>query len=90
MSQYPDYSLPFKITTDASDQGIGAVFSQVNDDIEIPIQFISRTLQPAEKKWCVREKEALAIIYACETFQPYLYVSKIYYVPSLRGHFYII
>jgi hypothetical protein len=57
MLQYPDYTLPFKVTTDASNDGIGAVLNQVDDGVEKPFQFISRSLQPAEKKWCIRGKE---------------------------------
>jgi hypothetical protein len=70
--RHPDYSLPFKLQTDASDRGLGAVLSQVVNGQEHVVLYLSRTLQPADRKWSPREKEALAIIWACEKCRPYL------------------
>ncbi len=50
MLHYPDFKKVFKVRTDASDEGIGGVLSQTNDEEEEKmIPYISRTLQPAEK-----------------------------------------
>jgi transposase InsO family protein len=68
----PDFTKTFKLQTDASDRGLGVVLSQNFDGREYPIAYASRTLSPGELKWDTREKEALAIIWGCEHFRPYL------------------
>ncbi len=57
----PDFSCPFLLLTDASDTGLGAVLSQVQESEEHPVLYISRKLTPAEKNYATVEKEALAI-----------------------------
>lgn len=66
---YPDFSLPFTLTTDASDIALGSVLSQQNR----PIAFYSRTLNSAERNYSVIEKELLSILEGVKHFRPYLY-----------------
>lgn len=73
---YPQFDRPFILTTDASGFALGAVLSQMQDDVEKPIAFASRTLSDTESRYATNEKEALAIIWAVNKFKPYLYGQK--------------
>ena len=59
--------------TDASNVGIGAVLSQVQDDgKERVIAYGSRVLSKAERRYCVTRRELLAVVYFLQHFRPYL------------------
>ena len=62
----------FAIHTDASDKGVGAILYQKQKGIWKVLQYASRTLTKPELKWHTTEKEALAILWACELFRPYV------------------
>ena len=66
--RFPNFNEPFTLTTDASNQGLGAVLSQ-NDH---PCLFISRTLNKAEENNSTSEKELLAIVCAMKRLRQYL------------------
>ncbi|PJE77625.1 hypothetical protein CI610_03448 [invertebrate metagenome] len=68
----PDFNEPFTIQTDASNVAIGAVLSQVIDDEEHPIAYISRKLLPREQNYSTVEKECLAIVWSVESFAYYI------------------
>jgi len=78
--QYPDFSKPFVLTTDASDIAIGGVLSQGTIGQDLPITYVSRVLNSAEKNYSTIEKELLAIIYCTHHFRPYLYGHKFFLV----------
>ena len=62
---------------DASDSGLGYVFSQINEDGEKhPIAFGSRKLLPREWKYSAIEREALAIVSGIRHFRTYLEGTK--------------
>ena len=73
---YQDPALPFILDTDASDFAIGAVLSQVQNGVERPIAYGSRTLDKAQRQYCVTRKELLAIVYFVKHFRHYLYGSQ--------------
>ena len=71
---FPNFQEPFVLDTDASDNGIGAVLSQIgNDGKERAISFFSRSLSKAERNYSTTRKELLAFVCAVEHFRCYLY-----------------
>ena len=71
--QYPDFTKPFVLTTDASNEALGAILSQGPIGRDLPIAYASRTLINAEKNYSTTEKELLAIVWGCKQFRQYLY-----------------
>ena len=74
---YADYKLPFKVHTDASFDGLGAVFYQNQEGRDRVISYASRSLKPSEKNYPAHKLEFLALKWAvCEKFHDYLYGSS--------------
>lgn len=75
---YPDFSKPFILTTDASNTGLGAVLTQINEDgKEHPIAYASRSLNTTEAKYSTFDRELLAIVWAISKhFRSFLYGRK--------------
>ena len=75
---YADYRICFKVHTDASEQGLGAVLYQDQDDGTIRvIAYASRNLTKSEKRYHSSKLEFLALKWSiCERFHEYLYGGK--------------
>lgn len=71
---YPNLSQgKFILDTNACDVGIGAVLSQIQDGRERVISYARRTLNKAERNYCVTDKELLAVKHFIEYFRQYLF-----------------
>jgi hypothetical protein len=70
---FPDFSKPFVIFTDASDYGLGALLSQLDENgKDRPIAYASRYLNKTEQKYSTIEKEAAGLIFGIKRFKYYL------------------
>ena len=58
---YPRLGGDYVLNTDASDHGIGAVLSQVQEGGEQPVTYYSHMLSCSEKQYCTTRKD-LAIV----------------------------
>ena len=70
---YPNFKLPFILTTDASKMAVAAILSQVQDGVERPIAYASWQLNEAEQAYSVSEAEMLALVWATKYFRCYTY-----------------
>jgi hypothetical protein len=70
---YPNFELPFLLTTDASNVAIASVLLQVQDGKERPIAFTSRQLNTVEQNYTVSEQEMLALVWVTKYIRCYLY-----------------
>ena len=70
---YPKEGCPYILDTDASNVGIGAVLSQVQNGEERVIAYASKTLNRAQRNYCVTRRELLAIVEFVRYFHHYLY-----------------
>ena len=73
---YPDPDVSFILDTDASDYGIGAVLSQIQDGEEKVVAYGSRVLTKQEKRYCVTRRELLAVVHFVKHFRHYLVGKK--------------
>ncbi|KII61444.1 Retrovirus-related Pol polyprotein from transposon 17.6 [Thelohanellus kitauei] len=65
---YPDPSVDFSVSTDASNKAIGAVLEQ-NGKV---VAYESRVLTKTEENYSTYELESLAIVFALKQFRQYL------------------
>ena len=81
----PDYSIikpqcsrsprktPYIVDTDASDYGIGGVLSQNVEGTEHVIVYHSKSLNPAQQKYCTTRRELLAVVATLDHFKGYVW-----------------
>lgn len=81
MTSSPILSFPkeqgqFILDTDASNHGVGAVLSQVQNGSEKVIAYYNRVLNKTERNYCITRRELLAIVTSLKSFHHYLYGRK--------------
>ena len=76
---YPDFTKPFIVCTDASEEGLGAVLYQSQNGETRVVAYASRSLTPAERTYHHHsgKSEFVALKWAiCDHFRGYLYYAS--------------
>ena len=72
----PDWSLPLKVMSDASDYVVGVVLGQWKDKKPYVIYYASKMLDEAQQNYTTTKKELLVVAVFIEKFWPYLLCSN--------------
>lgn len=70
---FPDFTQPFHLFVDASNDGVGATLGQIQDGKEVAISYAGRDFNSAERNYSTTEREALAVIFGIKKFAPYIH-----------------
>ena len=62
---------------DASDYAMGAILGQKADKVFRSIYYSNKTFNEAQENYSTTEKEMLAMVFACETFRPFILGSHV-------------
>ena len=76
--RYYDMAKSVTIQADASQTGLGAALMQDGQ----PISYASRAMTDTEQNYAQIEKELLAIVFACERFNDYIYGRNVVHVET--------
>jgi hypothetical protein len=68
----PDFEKPFKLYTDASSYGLGAILAQDLDDGEHVIAYAGRATHGAEPNYGATQLECVTVVWAVSHFRYYL------------------
>ena len=69
---YPDFSVPFRLYTDASNISLGAILTQKQEGRERIICCTGRTFNKSEQNYSATKKECLAVVWGIKNFCNYL------------------
>lgn len=73
----PKYDESFEMICEASYNSIGVTLGQYDGSTFNIVHFASKTLNEAQRKYPMAEKELFAIVYGCDKFRSYISVSKV-------------
>jgi hypothetical protein len=73
---YPTRDGKFILDTDALNDGIGAVLSQIQNGVEKVIAYGSKTLSKTQRRYCSTYREILAVVVFLKQFRHFLWGRK--------------
>ena len=73
---YFDVKARTQVIADASPYGLGGILVQIQKGEPRIVTYASRSLSEVERRYSQTEKEALALVWACEKFHSYIYGLK--------------
>jgi len=68
----PDFSVPFKMFTDASKEAVGAVLAQEREGMEHVVAYTSQTLNQTQRRWSTFDRELWVVVCAVHEFRHYI------------------